>query len=278
MQKELLTKQDQIVIVANEDQLEDRLSFEAGFATRLLRVMNRQASQARQFFATNGFLLSEDEFRQEMQERLFEEYIRTMDFSISNFRLERINDFAEQDAISEQDIVEFRQNMMFSLLLQSEEQANRITRTTFRQYNEELVRAEQEALADEEVPVAGVTTAFLANEAFSKIRELNNARSDLIAVNEVTRVSEDVKFNMALTIQRRLTDVGVPANITKRWRSTRDGRVRDAHVIADGQIQNLLNPFLVANELLNYPGDVTLGASVSNFIRCRCWAVYEIRA
>lgn len=280
-QKKLLIKQEEIAVVANDDQLEDRLSFEAMFAAVLLRLMNRQANAARNFFAKNGFLPSEEEFKEEMQSELFSEYMKIMNFSINNFNIQQINEFAEAEVITDQSINEFKEDMAFSLLMQSEAQANEITSTTFKQYNEQLVKAQEEAMTqaeEEDVPFAGVTTVFLADQMNSKVKELNIARSELIAINEMTRVSEDVKFNFALNIQRRLTAAGIPVNMVKRWQTTMDGRARDAHMAANGQVRNILDAFIVGGQMFNYPGDMSLGASVSNFIRCRCWAVYEIRS
>lgn len=54
----------------------------------------------------------------------------------------------------------------------------------------------------------------------------------------------------------------------KRWLSTPDARVREAHRHADGQVVELTAPFTVDNEPLLFPGDPA--GSGSNTIQCRC--------
>lgn len=56
----------------------------------------------------------------------------------------------------------------------------------------------------------------------------------------------------------------------KKWSATGDGRTREAHSFADGQIVLKDKPFLVGGEKLMYPLDGSLGASAGNIINCRC--------
>lgn len=62
--------------------------------------------------------------------------------------------------------------------------------------------------------------------------------------------------------------------LRKEWLATRDGRTREAHALADGQEAPLDDPFDVGGELLQHPGDASLGASAANIIQCRCTTVY----
>ena len=64
--------------------------------------------------------------------------------------------------------------------------------------------------------------------------------------------------------------------IVKRWVTMLDERVRPHHMAAHGQIQPLNEPFVVNAELLRFPGDQTLGASLNNIINCRCSAEYGV--
>ncbi|MBV6657197.1 MAG: head morphogenesis protein [Devosiaceae bacterium] len=59
--------------------------------------------------------------------------------------------------------------------------------------------------------------------------------------------------------------------ITKRWRATKDSRVRDAHVLLDGQSVGFDEPFRsITGALLQHPGDTSMGASGRDIINCRC--------
>lgn len=58
----------------------------------------------------------------------------------------------------------------------------------------------------------------------------------------------------------------------KSWFTMLDGRVRKAHNQAEGQTVLKSQPFIVGGELLMYPGDTSLGASMWNIANCRCVA------
>jgi len=66
--------------------------------------------------------------------------------------------------------------------------------------------------------------------------------------------------------------VGIP--LLKVWISTHDAHTRLAHAQADQQLRRYEDPFLVGGEYLMYPGDMTIGASAGNIIRCRCSQVF----
>jgi len=62
-----------------------------------------------------------------------------------------------------------------------------------------------------------------------------------------------------------------PDNIQRVWVDASDGRVRDQHAAADGQVVGMDEPFIVGGERLMYPGDPRT-ASAGNVIQCRCIA------
>ena len=57
-------------------------------------------------------------------------------------------------------------------------------------------------------------------------------------------------------------------NLQKEWMSGGDGRVRDAHIRANGQRRPMNQKFSVMGEQLNHPGDSA--GSAANVINCRC--------
>ncbi len=63
----------------------------------------------------------------------------------------------------------------------------------------------------------------------------------------------------------------------KIWVTMGDDLVRTFpfdHDSANGQEQFIDDPFVVSGELLQFPGDWSLGASLGNLINCRCSALY----
>lgn len=61
-------------------------------------------------------------------------------------------------------------------------------------------------------------------------------------------------------------------NFKKQWLSTFDGKAREGHESADGQIVGKDDPFRVMGENLDYPGDPN--GSAKNTINCRCTQIY----
>ena len=59
----------------------------------------------------------------------------------------------------------------------------------------------------------------------------------------------------------------------KEWNAILDDRTRPAHRIADGQVVNIDEDFIVDGEPLMFPGDDSR-ASIENTINCRCTAMY----
>jgi len=65
--------------------------------------------------------------------------------------------------------------------------------------------------------------------------------------------------------------------IIKDWDSTGDRKVRNSHVVLDGQTRRFMEPFVSpTGARMQFPGDTSLGAPASEIIQCRCRARYRI--
>lgn len=60
----------------------------------------------------------------------------------------------------------------------------------------------------------------------------------------------------------------------KQWVAIMDKKTRSTHRSADGEIIKITEPFIVGGSLLMYPRDVSLGASSSEIVGCRCSVKY----
>lgn len=90
-------------------------------------------------------------------------------------------------------------------------------------------------------------------------------RAETIVRTELHRIS-------ATATQAQLQQVAQhDPTLQKRWIANHDGRTRDAHARADGQIVGATERYRVWNEWLRYPGDP--GATGKNVINCRCVSV-----
>lgn len=93
---------------------------------------------------------------------------------------------------------------------------------------------------------------------------LSDDRLRFISENESQNTNECEEF-----IQAVLSGMS-----GKEWVNMGDKRVRKTHVIAGGQIKPIMEPFEVGNSLLQYPGDMSMGASAEEIVSCRCHARY----
>ena len=60
----------------------------------------------------------------------------------------------------------------------------------------------------------------------------------------------------------------------KRWKSSRDERVRADHADVDGQVVDISRPFRVGKYMMMYPKDDSLGAGLEEIVNCRCSVEY----
>lgn len=98
--------------------------------------------------------------------------------------------------------------------------------------------------------------------------------NETIAMQEVQTPTENAKFTEADEFNKELIATAtVVAIIEKIWITMGDSKVRASHVAANGQKRNLKEPYLVGGELLMYPKDSSLGASLGNIINCRCKSI-----
>jgi hypothetical protein len=100
-----------------------------------------------------------------------------------------------------------------------------------------------------------VTQRLDAEKSFWQVR------SDRIARTEVHGAFEHGSMSS-------MARVGVQV---REWLTASDDRVREDHVMADGQRVAMDEPFMVGGEPLMYPGDPS--GSAENVINCRCVAV-----
>ena len=109
------------------------------------------------------------------------------------------------------------------------------------------------------------------DEFAKKLRSIYGTRIDTISQTTVQNAAESTKSNYLKSINNSIKlSLGQVVSKEKMWQTILDGREREAHNIADGQRQNVDNPFVVGGELLKFPGDTSLGASLGNIINCRC--------
>lgn len=109
-------------------------------------------------------------------------------------------------------------------------------------------------------------------------QDIRRAAPGLAARRSMDRASTSTLESSSLGGNAAAREVKV---ITKVWWTTLDERTRRGergfdHAAAHLQEVPVQNPFIVSGEMMNYPGDSQLGASVGNRINCRCVPIFNL--
>lgn len=119
----------------------------------------------------------------------------------------------------------------------------------------------------------------IADKSYVELNKRNTVRATTIATTETQKAAEGTKFLEANTLINTGAEVNglqVSKMTTKEWNAVLDTHTRSFHAVADGQRKPVDEPYSVDNELLMYPGDTSLGASLYNVINCRCGSQFVI--
>ncbi len=160
----------------------------------------------------------------------------------------------------------------------SKQQANYVTRTNQKEIDTSMAIAKSK-LDEEEGPeptvaaVAALAAAEFRERAFNRAPTISATYTQVSAegtksIERQAVLSRRNGFNAALAGIKPLTDDEI-------WVTVGDEVVRPAHVEADGQVKKN-GTFVVKDQLLRFPGDTSLGATLDNTVNCRCSAVMRL--
>ena len=246
------------------------------YANDLKIILDRNYKRVQKRFVNEIIL-----FLQQNRSNLDEQIIAELTM-IANARGTTVNKMIQQmKSNTRADLNSFRElNVAQSVAI--------ITDTTQKEIDKAVQKANQELL-DELGDELGdePTNGQLAKKTRSIFMSRQLARSQMIAATETQKVAEGTKQierDNFLSLRNNATaaQLDLPPIVPKEiWVTQGDSLVRDGdasvfnHLAADGQ-EKINGTFTVSNELLRFPGDVSLGASAGNVIRCRCSAVTVI--
>lgn len=262
-----------------EQQAKKDMGKKKGFENELLKdvtVINHQMTRDFvKFFDQTGNVLNADDY--------FAEFERTLNDSSGEVSAYFSNSIGIQLPKNLQETDEESSVILNALLIyffiRSAEQAKLITRTNQKDFNNAAAKTElfvnSEAAAGrvvtrrEQATMSGVTLGHKLGGRAGTI-----ASTEVQVSAEVSQITEtEVLIGRTPTIVSGST---VEAPVIREWVTAGDEKVRPAHVAADGQKRFVGTPFDVGGQGMNYPGDTSLGASLSNTINCRCDAVIVI--
>ncbi|WP_415810927.1 phage minor head protein [Litorimonas haliclonae] len=100
-------------------------------------------------------------------------------------------------------------------------------------------------------------------------------RADTIARTETLQALQASKYE---TYRQAIASGEVEAQaVTKRWRDSRDGRVRFSHSALHDEEIGFGEAFITPlGSMLRFPGDTSLGAKTADIVQCRCISEYDI--
>lgn len=102
-------------------------------------------------------------------------------------------------------------------------------------------------------------------ELQKKISEAISSKFNTVTPSRVKTISTTTTTNLVNnTYKQTHKELGFDS----QWVSQRDGQVRYAHEVADGQVANGQGMFNVGGEMMQYPAS---GARASNNVNCRCY-------
>lgn len=141
------------------------------------------------------------------------------------------------------------------ILARANQLAGQVTDTTYAAIQQALVDGVAQGASIDDL-AAAVRDVF---DVASRNRSLTIARTEVIS---------------AANGSASLAAAQLPGDVAagQEWIATRDGRTRDDHAEADGQVVTIGVPFTVGGEPLAYPGDPA--GSPENTISCRCTVAF----
>lgn len=251
--------------------LNNKLRLEAIFRPEIRKLFIRVAKTYRVGVVKTGRSIDAEDFKNDWNHLIFKHHQRTQ----RAFRKQQKQEDNDNDD---------EELLLLALLLWAErnsaESAEEITATNQKNMNNALTQARRIVTEQELEP----SNRTLAATAGALIMRKFNGRVEAITSFETQAAGGSTKLTVAeigagiepSVLSGIVSTPGMTA--TKKWVTEGDERVRVKpfnHRAAEGQVKKINEPFVVGGQLLMFPGDKSLGATIKNTIKCRCWAVYS---
>lgn len=263
----IITSPSQVNSTVAED-LAEKLSEEESLAREMKSIFRNIVADETMNLRVFGAPVSLDRYYQQIEQALFGHYVSVMTNFASGFAPNLIIDPQSQNALL------YDQELESRILNYATNQAATNAAIINETNKKDLQKAAEDAIAMGAIADVNNLTGFDIADAFEDeyFDELDS-RVDLIAATETQNAAEESKLIAALAL---LGISGVAASaIRKQWNTIIDGKERTTHHEADGQTQDIFEPFIVGGQQLQRPGDRT-HATPDNYMNCRCTATYII--
>lgn len=243
-------------------QLNKKLRLEKRLSKKMRRLLRRINRDMKRVFDESGFVITAEPYRDEFG-KIIDDHWKKTTAQFAPIALKVINDALKKEG--EPPIKKTDPVLMLALAAfisrNVQESADKITRTSTNNIAKAMRQTEGDAAASKK-----------------KLDHIAAGRSETIAATETQKAAEGAKRTTMANAPNISPAVALGAIVLrsfKQWVTRGDGKVRPDHSAADFQEVPVDDPFFVGGELLMYPGDTSLGASLWNIINCRCVALYR---
>jgi len=279
-----LTTQEKIDLAEEYD--EQKRRFEKQLSALLVTFFNNYSDDFMIEYATQGATGDAQRYKDELAVILFRHYKKVGAFFSSH--LQRTLRSTEYEDEKDQEVVAALQEerskieLTITALLSKTYKRMSILHSTYilnttNKVTSEVVMDAVLDLSRDNTIASNEEVAILAGK---QLRRKNKSRIGTISETETQDAAGEAKQTEATELSRSARRNPLLGTLfldfKKTWVSMGDNRVRNAHRIANGQEVGINDAFRVGGELLRYPADTSLGASLWNTIRCRCLSLEEI--
>lgn len=261
-----------------------KLALEKTFNRDLVSYFNEIKKDVVSFYTATGLLINADIYQKQTETLLERHYKRVIRNFINEGKysyrksLEAKGIEYKQEQQEEDEKIEATSVLIALAFVDSivQRRASQLIETTNDNIKDTAAKAPKKAKE------SGTKVHDEMNKGLDRVFK---SRYAMIALTETQFMAERSKNIEAAVISRNgnvdpssINDgvvTGKP-DIKKGWSAILDSETREGHAMADGQTQNMNDPFIVNGEYLMHPGDTSMGASLGNIINCRCSSLYGV--
>lgn len=270
-----------------QEQAEEQDSLSFAFERTLQRKLNALVrvitDEFQALYSATGELVNADNYSDELQALLTQNYRRVN----REFSSTYLNDLEEAKARAKTDEqkdkyqilinnrIEIERAIVATLLVWSRETAPVQTSYITDTWNNIIKKNTDDVIAQNILTDKPIDDVIIARQTKKSLLDEMITHNEIIAMQEVNLPSGNAKFVEVDEFNKKLlNEPRIENQVDKHWITQGDLNVREAHKAANGQKRDLNDPFMVGGELLRYPRDTQLGASLGNVINCRCRSIY----
>lgn len=266
-----------------KDEEARKIRLEEQFKPSIKSLFTRMIQAFQALYISTGQIVDFNNFDDEWRAALKSQYRRVgREFSSNARKSEYIRDLLIKQDDDELTIEEIAA-LAAAYLAFSQGRATSQTSFIIETSNTNARESVQESIREfrEDNPFREPTNEEIARSASKKLRKKFTGRVSTIANMQTQSPAEEAKRLEALALSKRpllpfqpITDI--PKPVTKQWADVNLPDVRASHAEANGQRVDIDDVFIVQGQMLKYPGDSSLGATIDNTANCRCSSIMQI--